>query len=256
METLSENDALLLDVWQKIPPEEKTGLVSEAQAAAISTVVILLMFAWGIAVGLEQPWYLWGSFCVVPFLFQIASSKAWRVVRPRAIVQYTAARATAVFYATQAQGQELVPTLQFKGTLERESFEGAEEQEDSFLPHQSEQRRGPVPVWITLFPDSLVMFSETSTGSRKEFACSIFDELSVTPEGFDDEVDQRKLTLSLRSKDGNEHRWALRSQHASHLTACERKLQNAIEKRNFILEQSANVKRTAIKDQIQAALGG
>ena len=257
METSSENEALLADVWQKIPPEEKADLVAEAQATAISTVAILLMFAWGTAVGLHQPWFLWGAFCVVPFLFQVASAKAWNVVRPRAIVEYTAARATAIFYAKQARGEALVPTLQFKGTLERESSGDISQEDEDFLMDNAQEKRGPVPVWVTLFPDSLVMFSEGPDGSKKEFACSVFEDLSVSPEAFDDnDLAQRRLGILLRTSDGAENRWTLKSRNASHLSACERKLQNAIEKRNFLLEQASHAKQNAIREEIQAALAG
>ncbi len=257
METNSENDALLADVWQKIPPEDKKALISEAQSTAISAVVIFLMFGWAIAVGLKQPWYLWGSFCVIPFLFQVLSRKAWNSIKPRAIVEYTAARATATHYASWANGRELLPSLQFKGTLEREISDEVAEQESFLALDPGLAGRGPVPVWVTIFPDSVVMFSESPRGAKRELACSIFEDLSVTSEGFDDDaLDQRKLVFALRGPEGVERRWTLKSPHISQLTACERKLQNSIEKRNILLEQAAQTKQTAIKSGIQAALAG
>ena len=255
MERISENDALLSDIWQKIPPEEKVKLTSEAQSTAISAVVVFMRFGWAIAVGLKQPWYLWGSFLVVPILFQALSKKAWHTVRPRAIVEYTAARATATYYASEVNGKELLPSLQFKGTLEREIPAGFGEDPDLHDP--SAESRGPLPVWVTIFPDSVVMFSETLRGAKPQLACSIFEELSVTPEGFDeDALDQRRLLFSLRNEDGEEHRWILRSPYTSQITACERKLQNAIERRNEILAQSVQSTQSTIKDEIRAALAG
>ena len=257
METISENQALLDDVWQKIPPEEKKHVFTEAQTTGISTALILIMFGAAIAIGLKQPWYFWGSFAVVPFLFQVASAKAWHIAKPRAIIHYTAARATAVYYAQQAKGEQLIPSLQFKGILSREVPEEELEKEDSFMLEEPEERRAPVPVWVTLFPDSFVMFSETPLGSRKEFACSIFDDISVGSGGFEeDSGEQRKLTISLRNDAGTEQRWTLTSPHAGNLVACERKLQSAIDKRNFALEQSAHAKKAAIQQEIEAALAG
>jgi hypothetical protein len=257
MATISENQALLDDVWQKIPPEEKHHVLTEAQTTGISTALILVTFGAAIAIGLKQPWYFWGSFGVVPFLFQVASAKAWHIGKPRAIVLYTAARATAVYYAQQAKGEELIPSLQFKGVLSRELSEEELGKEDSFMQEGLEERRAPVPVWVTLFPDSFVMFSETPLGSRKEFACSIFDDISIGSEGFEeDSGEQRKLTISLRNEAGTEQRWTLASQHTGNIVACERKLQSAIEKRNFALEQAAHSKKAAIEQEIQAALAG
>jgi hypothetical protein len=141
--------------------------------------------------------------------------------------------------------------------LSPETSEEELENNDSFLHEEAEQSRGPVPVWVSLFPDSLVMFSETPLGSRREFACSIFEDISIGTEGGDeDSGEQRKLTISLRNAAGAEHRWTLTSQHIGNLAACERKLQSAIEKRNFLLEQSAHAKKAAIEHEIQAALGG
>lgn len=255
METISENQALLDDVWQKIPPEEKQAVFTDAQTIGISTALILIMFGAAIAIGLHQPWFFWGSFAVVPFLFQVASAKAWNMAKPRVIVHYTAARATAVYYAQQVGGQNLLPSLQFKGILSREVSEEELEKNDSFMQEEGEERRPPVSVWVTLFPDSLVMFSETPLGSRKELACSIFEELSIgTDVGDEDSGEQRKLTISLRNDEGAEQRWILTSSHTGNLVACERKLQSALEKRNFALEQSAQAKKAAIEQEIQAAL--
>lgn len=255
MATNSENDALILDVWQKIPPEEKVKLTSEAQATAISTVAIFCMFGWAVAVGFKEPWYLWGSFCVVPFLFQVFSKKAWQIVRPRAIVEYTAARATATHYAAEAGGRELYPSLQFKGTLEQDSSDPS--QGDSDSADGTLEGRGPVPVWVTVFPDSVVLFSESARGARPELACSIYEDLSVATEGFDEEaLDQRKLLFSLRQQDGSEYRWVLRSGHTSQLTACERRLQSAIDQRNAFLADSPQSPQKAMKNDIRTALGG
>jgi hypothetical protein len=257
METTPENQALLDDVWQKIPPEEKQVVFTEAQTIGISTALILIMFGAAIGIGLKQPWFFWGSFAVVPFLFQVASAKAWNMAKPRIIVYYTAARATAVYYAQQVGGQNLVPSLQFKGTLSKEVSQEDLEKADSFMQDEGQEIRPPVSVWVTIFPDSVVMFSETPIGSRKEFACSIFEDISVGSDGFDeDSGEQRKLSISLRDDQGTEQRWLLSSTHTGNLVACERKIQSALEKRNFALEQSAQAKKAAIEHEIQAALAG
>lgn len=243
METSPNNQVLLDDVWQKIPPEEKLQLLAKAQSTGISTIFVLLMFTASMAVGLKSPWIFWGSFFAVPFIFQMAAAKAWRIVKPRALVEYTAARATASVYAHDVDGHDLNPILVFKGTLERAVQEDAELSSDSFI--EEEQHRGQVPVWVTLFPDSFVMFSESPYGSRKEFACSIFDDLSVTSEGMDDvTASDKRIFVTLKNKGGSESQWTLRSEYPASLVACERKLNTAIEKRNFLMEQAAQAKRT------------
>jgi hypothetical protein len=257
METTPEKQVLLDDVWQKIPPEEKLQLLAKAQSTGISTVFVLLMFTASIAVGFKSPWTFWGSFFAVPFVFQMAAAKAWRLVKPKAIVEYTAARATASIYANQVDGHNLNPTIVFKGSLERAVQEDADLSSDTFV--EEEEPRGAVPVWVTLFPDSLVMFSESPYGSRKEFACSIFDDLSVSSEGMDDVTStDKRLIVSLKSQAGEESQWTLRSDYPASLVACERKLHGAIEKRNFLMEQAAQARRNSAslaQSDPQAALG-
>jgi hypothetical protein len=256
METNSVNEALLQDIWQKIPPEEKTEVVSRAQSTAISAILVVLMFGWAMAVGMREQWYFWGTFLIVPFAFQVATSKAWHALKPKLIVEYTAARATACFYAQQANGHHLIPSTQFRGLLERQ-FSDDQHPESDLSEERKEEPRGPVRVWITLFPDSLVMFSETPFGSQREFAHSFSEDISVSTEEMEEDFgDQRRLMLSVRDEAGAERRWVLSSKHAPQLTICQRKLLGAMERRQFLVAQASLAKQNAIKQEIQAALEG
>lgn len=259
MKTTSPNEALLQDVWQKIPPEDKRILLADAQSTAISTILILLMFGGSIAVGLKEPWFFWGTFLLLPFLFQVSSSKAWNLAKPKMLVQYTAARATACYYATQAHGHELVPSLQFRGFLGREIPEGSPEEtphdSDDLMTDDNQTLREANPVWVTLFPDSLVMFSEGVAGSRSEFAHSIFDDISLSSQESEDDMEgQKKLSLSVRDQSGSEQRFTLTSNYPASLIACERKLHGALQKKRLIIEQQEQAKLTAIKEGRQSTL--
>jgi hypothetical protein len=254
MATNSGNQALLQDIWQKIPPEEKSAIVSRAQSTAISAILVLLMFGWAMAIGMREQWYFWGTFLIIPFAFQIATSKAWHSLKPKLIIEYTAARATACFYAQQANGQKLLPTLQFKGFLERQLSDNQPTESD-LSEEMLDRQPGPIPVWVTLFPDSLVIFSETPFGSHKEFAHSISEDISVGSEATEEEFGEpRRVSISVRDEAGAERRWILTSTHATQLTACERKLQQSIERRNALLEQHALARQAAVKQEVQAAL--
>jgi len=256
METNSVNEALLQDIWQKIPPEERAEVGSRAQSTAISSILVILMFGWAVAVGMREQWYFWGTFLIVPFAFQVATSKAWHALKPKVIVEYTAARATACFYAQQANGRDLLPTAQFKGLLERQ-FSDDKQTESDLSEENPEEPRGPVPVWVTLFPDSLVMFSETPFGSQREFAHSTSEDISVSTDEMEEDFgNQRRLMISVRDANGAERRWALTSKHAAQLTICQRRLLNAMEKRQILMERTALAKQNAIKQEIQAALQG
>ena len=256
METNSVNEALLQDIWQKIPPEERAEVVTRAQSTAISTILVVLMFGWAMAVGMREQWYFWGTFLIVPFAFQVATSKAWHALKPKLIVEYTAARATACFYAQQANGQHLLPTVQFKGILERQ-FSDDQQTESDLSELSGDEHRGPVPVWVTLFPDSLVMFSETPFGSQREFAHSTMEDISASTDEMEEDFgDRRRLMLSVRDEAGAERRWVLTSKHAAQLTVCQRRLLSAMERRQVLMEQTALAKQNAIKQEIQAALEG
>ncbi len=254
METNSINQALLEDIWQKIPSEEKKQVASQAQSNAISAIVVLIMFGWAMAIGMREQWFFWGTFLVVPFAFQVATSKAWHARKPKLIVEYAAARATASYYAQQVTGERRSPSLQFKGLLER-PFEANVQMEHELSHETPEEPTGPVPVWVTLFPDCVVMFSETPFGSRREFAHSIFEDLSASSESPDEDFGgQKRLTISVRDETGVEHLWVLTSKHSAHLSACERKLLQAIERRNTLAEEASLASQHSLRHEAASSL--
>jgi hypothetical protein len=206
------------------------------------------------AIGMREQWFFWGTFLVVPFAFQVATSKAWHVRKPKIIVEYTAARATACFYAQQVTGQRRSPSLQFKGLLAH-PFPANTTPEHEISDETLEESTGPVPVWVTLFPDCLVMFSETPFGSRREFAHSLSEDLSASSDSPEEEFgDDKRLTISVHDEMGAEHRWVLTSKHSAHLSACERKLLQAIERRNTSTERTSSKGRYSLRHEAQASL--
>jgi hypothetical protein len=85
----------------------------------------------------------------------------------------------------------------------------------------------PKEVWITLFPESLLMFSENSGGARLEFNRSIIEGLSITldqPEDLDGNPIAQQLIIHTTGEDESEERWLVTSRHPSALIACERKV--------------------------------
>jgi hypothetical protein len=100
------------------------------------------------------------------------------------------------------------------------------------------------------------MFSEQPSGARREFAHSIFDFASVSSEGLDDaSAAEKKIILNIRSRAGGENRWALSSDQLASLVVCERKLQGALERRDFILQQAAQTKLGSLPSSSRASLG-
>ncbi len=246
-----ESAAMAAEVWQKIPPEEKVTLIAKSQSTGISACLILIVFSACAAIGLKNPWFFWGMFLALPFSFQLASFKAWQMERVRLMAVYVAVRTSATWFATQVRGQNLTPTLIFKGVLKKEEGLQEEPQRNTWL--DEERDTGPVEVWVTLFPDSIVAFSEQATGARKELACSLYANFNISSEGFEDESDsEQRLLLSLERASGQVTNWTLTSSSKASLLVCERKLRQTIERRNFQREQEAQAALAA--EQEAAAL--
>lgn len=234
MAAVVQSDTSFLDIWRKIPPEEKLLLMARAQAKGISASSILLGAVGSISLGLRIPWLFWSAFVAVPFVFQIASAKAWRSLKPRTMLEYLAARSAARRYAYSANGKDLVVSLMMKGSLHPDF---TPEEEQQAIEARLEQR-DKVDVWIALFPDTLVLMSEKAGGAKLEFAQSLFwDKIDVTAEGFDDSGAERRLILEVENKRGDRHRWFLTSPFPAALLVLERRI------RTFIAEQRAQAEK-------------
>ena len=242
METPADNRELLADVWQKLPPEEKLNLFSEAKATGISTVVMTFIFATALAIGLKTPWVLWGTFFVLPMAFQIASGKAWRVIKPKALVEYSAARATACFFAAKVGGHNMNPSIILKGIC-RQQLPDSGDDELLSDPEELERMRTPKSAWITLFPDSIVIFSESPQGAVNELSRPLLDrDLSITseePDQFDEPQAPKTLIVTAKSEKGEMLRWTLSSPFADTLSAFERRFRSALTARDRIAESSS-----------------
>lgn len=228
-----------LDIWRKVPPEEKLELMARAHAQGVAASLLVLGIAATAAIGLKIPQLFWGAFTAVPFVFQLVSVRAWRGLRPRLILEYLAARSAARRYAFGAHGQDLNSALMFRGELQSEIGDGAPPVEDDLL--------GVVwrPVWVSLFPDTFVIISEQRGGAKLEVARVLDDRLSAKAIGFEpgDDSRERKVVLSFTGKDGNTWTFSVRSQHNAALLAFERKIHG------FIAEQKAELERTKLAYQ-------
>ncbi len=233
MAAVVQSDSSSFDMWRKIPPEEKLELMAKAQSKGIAAATILLTVSGTIALGLKLPWLFWSAFVGIPFIFQFASAKAWRDLKPRAMLEYLAARSAARRYAYQAGGKDLTITLLFKGTLQPDFSE--EEEEEAIEARISHRDR--VDVWIALFPDTVVMISERQGGAKLEFAQILGERLEVVAEGFDEAGGKRLIRLIVDNRKGDRHGWVLTSPFPAALLVFERKI------KAFMVEQKAQIER-------------
>ncbi len=229
-----KGDDSYVDIWRRVPPEEKLELMARAQSRGVAASVVILIITGTMAVGLRMPWVFWAAFVTIPFAFQFASARAWRDIKPRTMLEYLAARSAARRYAYGAQAKDLTVDLMFKGTLQRDFAPlGESEELDARI-----EERDKVAVWVSIFPDTMVVMSERPGGAKLEMIHSILDRLAVTAEGFEDSSSEsRRLVVDVELRKGEFERWFLTSPYPAALLVCERKIKRAIEENKIHLER-------------------
>ena len=210
------------EIWRQIAPEEKFDLIHRAHAKGVMVCLITFIIAGTLAVGLKASWIMWGGFVISPFVFQFASGKAWRTVRPRAMLEFLAARAAARRYAFMIQSKELELNLMFRSCLSHEftDEEGRLKELEAAIEHTRE-----TGVWVALFKDAVVMISEKAGGARLEFGHLIGSELKLETSSEQDEYSNaRRLTLEYTDRRGTTVRVCLGGKYPAALAVFERRL--------------------------------
>jgi hypothetical protein len=229
-----KTDGSYLDIWRKVPPEEKLELIARAQSRGVSASFVILIITGTVAVGLRLPWIFWAGFVAIPFAFQFASARAWRDLKPRTMLEYLAARSAARRYAYGAHAKDLTVDIMFKGNLQKDlSILGESEQLDARI-----ENRDKVDVWVSIFADTIVMMSERQGGAKLEMIHSTVGRIEVTAEGFDESnAESRRLVIDIEARRGESQRWFLTSPYPAALLVCERKIKRAKEENKIVLER-------------------
>jgi hypothetical protein len=94
MEKLNEDE-----VWRIVPPEEKLSLLAKANSAGFFASLMGVLVGWTVAVSLSLQWLVYVSLIFCPFIYQFAAGRTWRSARPRAMLEYLAARSAARRFA-------------------------------------------------------------------------------------------------------------------------------------------------------------
>lgn len=192
---------------------------------------MILLMTFSAALGLKNPWIFFASLLVLPFAFQRVTSRAWGMTKAMPMLEYAAARTSARVYAQIADSRHVEPRLMFRASLEPVLSDD--------YPDEGAERTSPQPVWVSLFPDTLVIASESRQGARLELAQNIFHSFSITADGAEDgeESAVRKLTVEVESQPGTVSRWHIASPHPAKLLACERLARALIEKHARLRKQ-------------------
>lgn len=216
------NTAQIKRAWQRIPEEEKRELIASAKAKGFEACLLLAVFGVSAAFGLKTPAILLGTAVLLPLLYQVISVREWREKRPHLIAKYMVAGHTASQYACCMKSKDPAVKVIFRGDL-IPPIKVRSHQFPDLEPEELEAQ--PIPVWVSLFPDHLIMISEGEKGAKLEFSHSTLDSFRlVSDEAEDSEELRDTLAIETEDPDGEPARWILRSRHATALTACEKKI--------------------------------
>lgn len=210
------------DIWKQIPPEEKLQMMASAHASGTFAALGYILVLATLSVGFRQPWVFWFALLSAPMIFQFNAGRAWRSHRPRAMLEYLAARTAARRYAFVVKGDDLTIRLMFRGELEH-LFESDNLLDELNADIDNKKHRD---VWIALFGDSVVMMSERVGGAELQFGCVLDDKLTVLAENTDgrDYSNEKSLILEHTDKAFGTRRVRIRSEYPAALVVFEKRI--------------------------------
>lgn len=204
------------EIWRLVPPEEKFAMLAKAQADGTLAAVLMMIVTGTMAVGLHLNALFWTGVLIAPVVFQFSSGKTWRDLRPRAMLEYLAARSAARRYAYSHRAKDLNVNIMFRGYL-REVGEMEQMQEN--LADMSPAANYEF-VWIALFPDTVIMMVENPGGAALRFAANINDRFHVEKVETENNPSgglPNELTLRIDDKFGAKRRYSLKSPYGAAL---------------------------------------
>jgi hypothetical protein len=226
--TDSENlNQALAETWQKIPEEERTLLLAQAKAQAVEASCLCAVAGVALAASLQSFGVILCTLALVPLLYQVVSTRAWCETKPLTTVKYFVASATSKLYAKSLQSADPSLKLIFRGSLQAVPLNELSPEVEEFREELEEQKPTPRDVWISLFPDALVMIAEGEDGAELAFGHSTLKDFEValdTPEDANGDSQPSRLLIQTMLNDSIESRWILSSPHTTTLLACERKI--------------------------------
>ena len=237
------------EVWRRISPEETLEVLAKTHAHSFTDTSLFLLIAITIAVGLKHSFLRWVALLLSPLVFQFSAGRRWRRLRPRAILQYLAARSAARRFAFSMNSRDLNILLLFKGTLTTEI--GREGSLPSF--DEASENVREAAVWVALLSDAVVMLSEGDKGANLEMGRVLDDKMDIAVESADGSSNyssSRKVHFAYRdTKKRIDVKCTLTSQYPAALIVFEKKLLEAYEEAKIIAE-----KKRLLLDQNQSSL--
>jgi hypothetical protein len=217
----------LAETWQKIPEEERGELLARAKAQGVESCCVCLLIGCALAISLKAQWIALGTIAFLPLLYQVVSTQIWLEIKPLATISYFLAATTSRIYAQHLRSQDPCVKMIFRGSLESVPAQVEDAVSEEFPEEAADERPAPKDVWISLFPDALIMISEGIDGANLEFAHSTLRDFQValdSPDGEETPSRSSRLLIQTTANDSVASRWVVSSPHPATLVACERKI--------------------------------
>lgn len=219
------------EVWRQIPPEEKVEIINKAHAAGVLATVISLIIVFTASIGLQLQWLMWGSLICSPFVFQFASGKRWRHMRPKLMLEYLAARSAARRFAYAAGSKDMRVMMIFRGSLE-EVFD-ADQRNEELEAEMMDRKESD--VWVALFSDCIIMMTERPGGAELEFGYLMNERMRVegrSPTGEDEYSSNREIKIDVLDRVRGKHSYRLTSRFPAALIVFEKKAKSFLHEWN------------------------
>lgn len=214
-------------LWRQIPPEEKFELMAQAHSRGIAAAFSIIVVGATLAVGLQNDWLLWGSIILSPVIFQGTASKSWRSLKPRAILEYLAARSAARRFAFSLNSAKLTLTSMIRGQME-DVYEHESRSEELEADFENRRERD---VWIALFQDALIVISEQAGGAKLELGQLLMKNIEMSadsPSGQGEYANDREILIKTTNNFGITKTSKLKSPYPAALIVLEKQMGNLI----------------------------
>jgi hypothetical protein len=205
--------------WQKVPAGERRELSTRANLKGAQACLLALIFGVTLAFCFKEPTILLALLAFIPVFYQVVATREWLEGKPRIAITYFVAEKAATQYARHHKVSDYSVRLLFKGTLIAPVAEPLDPSLPGYIPNKPS-------VWVALFYDRLLMFSEHPDGARLEFSQPLGDGLTVFSDATEDpDATPGELYFEIATEgEASPERWTLQSPYGESLAACERKI--------------------------------
>ena len=231
------------DAWNIVPVDERLELLAKAQAEGVLAGFAALLLMGAIAYGFDMIWILGCGAVGAVLVFPLFSSYSWRRTKPKAILEYLAAKSVARRYAYEARCGDFEVKLMFKGMMERIY---ANEEERHLAKQKSNLGEAShfdeaKEVWIVLMRGALAILSERLGGAKLEFITPIAPETVARKPKASEPVDPKSIiVVSAGMKAGETV--AITSKYHASLYVFEKQLVRLIEESVIKRQVAENVR--------------